>query len=51
VKTGEREFGPRPVDAIYIPRDATIEVSNQKRNDIAEFSSDVEGKYPVQVVR
>ena len=51
VKTGEREFGLDRYDAIYIPRDATIEVSTRNETDIAEFSSDVEGKYPVQVVR
>src|SRR5882724_12816346 len=51
VKTGEREFELGRYDAIYIPRDATIEVSTRNETDIAEFSSDVEGKYPVQVVR
>src|SRR5260370_13230213 len=38
-------------DAIYIPRDSAIEVSTKSETDIAEFSSDVEGKYPLQVVR
>jgi 5-deoxy-glucuronate isomerase len=38
-------------DAIYIPRDSKIEVSTKNQADIAEFSSDVEGKYPLQVVR
>jgi 5-deoxy-glucuronate isomerase len=51
VKTGGREFELGRYDAIYIPRDATIEVSAGNATDIAEFSSDVEGKYAVQVVR
>jgi 5-deoxy-glucuronate isomerase len=50
-KTGEREFELGQYDAIYIPRDSAIEVSTKSETDIAEFSSDVEGKYPLQVVR
>ncbi len=38
-------------DAIYIPRDSSIEVSTDSQVDLAEFSSDVEKKYPLQVVR
>jgi 5-deoxy-glucuronate isomerase len=38
-------------DAIYIPRDASIEVSTDASVDIAEFSSDVSERHPVQVVR
>lgn len=38
-------------DAIYIPRDSKIEVSTGTEVDIAEFSSDVEQSYPLQVVR
>src|ERR1700722_8783006 len=38
-------------DAIYIPRDSSIEVSTDVQVDLAEFSSDVEKKYPLQVVR
>lgn len=38
-------------DAIYIPRDSRIQVSTSSAVDIAEFSSDVEKKYPLQVVR
>jgi len=51
VKTEGREFILGSYDAIYIPRDATIEVSAISATDLAEFSSDVEGKYPLQVVR
>jgi 5-deoxy-glucuronate isomerase len=38
-------------DSIYIPRDASVKVSTKSNVDLAEFSSDVDGKYPVQVVR
>jgi 5-deoxy-glucuronate isomerase len=37
-------------DAIYIPRDSQIEVRTQSRVDIAEFSADVEHRYPLQAV-
>jgi 5-deoxy-glucuronate isomerase len=50
-KTGKREFELGQYDAIYIPRDSAIEVSTKTGTDIAEFSSDVEGKYPLQMVR
>ncbi len=50
-KTGEREFELGRYDAIYIPRDSKIEVSTKSDADLAEFSSDVEGKYPLKVVR
>src|SRR5579872_7403693 len=34
-------------DGMYIPRDSAIEVSTTDGVDIAEFSSDVEGRYPL----
>ena len=38
-------------DAIYIPRDSSIEIRTKSAVDIAEFSADVERRYPLQVVR
>ena len=38
-------------DAIYIPRDSSIQVTTKTAVDLAEFSSDVEHRYPLQVVR
>jgi 5-deoxy-glucuronate isomerase len=38
-------------DSIYIPRDEKVEVGTKSNVDIAEFSSDVEKRYPLQVVR
>jgi len=44
VRTDGKEFELGRYDAIYIPRDAKIEVSTKSELDIAEFSSYVEGK-------
>ncbi len=51
VKTGSKEFAMGQFDAIYVPRDSTIEISTTSSVDFAEFSADVQGKYQVQLVR
>jgi 5-deoxy-glucuronate isomerase len=51
VKTGGTETKLAQYDAIYIPRDSSVGVSTDSAVDIAEFSSDVEKKYPLQIVR
>jgi 5-deoxy-glucuronate isomerase len=51
VRTDGREFELSRYDAIYVPRDSNIEVSTRSEADIAEFSSDVERKYPLKIVR
>jgi 5-deoxy-glucuronate isomerase len=38
-------------DSIYVPRDSMVEVTTGSSVDLAEFSSDISGKYPLQVVR
>ena len=38
-------------DAIYIPRDSSIQVTTKTGVDLAEFSSDVDHRYPLQIVR
>lgn len=38
-------------DAIYIPRDSNVQITTKSTVDLAEFSAEVAGKYPVQVVR
>ena len=38
-------------DSIYIPRDSEVEVTTTGSVDLAECSAEVEGKYPLQVVR
>jgi 5-deoxy-glucuronate isomerase len=51
VKVGGRETSLGQYDAMYIPRDSSIEVLTHSTADVAEFSSDVEKRYPLQVVR
>ena len=51
VSADGKKFELSQFDAIYIPRDSSIEVSTKSHADIAEFSSDVEGEYPLKVVR
>src|SRR5258708_31013854 len=51
VRTDGKEFELGKYDAIYIPRDSQIEVSTKSEADIAEFSSDVEKRYSLKVVR
>jgi 5-deoxy-glucuronate isomerase len=50
LKIGADTFRLTQYDAIYIPRDSDIEVKTQAQVDIAEFSADVEHRYPVQFV-
>lgn len=48
IRTGEREFELGLYDAIYIPRDSQIEVKTETQADVAEFSAEVEHRYPLQ---
>jgi len=50
VSVGSEKFHLEQYDAIYIPRDSHIEVTSATGTDIAEFSTDVEKKYPLQFV-
>jgi 5-deoxy-glucuronate isomerase len=38
-------------DAIYVPRDSSVTITTKAVVDIAEFSADVDKRYPLQVVR
>jgi 5-deoxy-glucuronate isomerase len=40
-----------PYDAIYIPRDSSVQVSTESSVDLAEFSAEVANHYPLQFVR
>lgn len=51
VKTTGNAYKLGQFDAIYIPRDSTIEVSATGSVDLAEFSAAVHSKYPLKVVR
>jgi len=37
-------------DSIYVPRDSSVRVSTSSSADIAEFSAEVDKRYPLQVV-
>jgi 5-deoxy-glucuronate isomerase len=50
VTAGASRFDLGQYDSIYIPRDSHIEVRTGSHVDLAEFSSDVEKKYPLQFV-
>jgi 5-deoxy-glucuronate isomerase len=41
----------RQYDAIYVPRGSTVDVSTKSDVDLVECGADVEGDYPLQVVR
>jgi 5-deoxy-glucuronate isomerase len=50
VQTAGQTFELGRYDSIYVPRDSSIAVSTTSQADLAEFSSDVEGKYPLKFV-
>ena len=51
VKVGGEAFDLAQYDSIYIPRESDIEVTTHSEVDFAEFSAEVDGRYPLQVVR
>ena len=51
VTTSGETFQMSRYDALYIPRDSQIEVSSDSNFDLAEISSPVENRYPLQFVK
>jgi 5-deoxy-glucuronate isomerase len=51
VIVGASRFSLSERDAVYIPRGTAIAVKTTSSADLAEFSAEVEGNYPLQVVR
>jgi 5-deoxy-glucuronate isomerase len=51
VTTAGQQVEIAKFDAIYVPRGSSIDVSTRSSVDLAEFSSDVAGKYPLKIVR
>jgi 5-deoxy-glucuronate isomerase len=51
VQAGGERFRLERYDSIYIPRDTPLEVSSGTGADLAEFSCEVAGTYPLQFVR
>ena len=50
VRVGSEQHDLSQFDGIYIPRDSSVVVSTTQSVDIAEFSADVSGTYPLHVV-
>src|SRR5258708_34350653 len=51
VAVGGTAYGLDTYDAIYIPRGSAVEVTTASDVDLGECAADVEGDYPLQVVR
>jgi 5-deoxy-glucuronate isomerase len=51
VKVLGKEVALGQYDSIYIPRDSSVEITAITSVDIAEFSSEVDNRYPLQVVK
>jgi 5-deoxy-glucuronate isomerase len=51
VSAGKERFTLGERDSVYIPRGSSITLETKSSVDIAEFSSDVEKVYPLQIVR
>jgi 5-deoxy-glucuronate isomerase len=49
-KIGEKQFRLDKYDAVYVPRGSSVQIQ-AKSADLAEFSAEVEGDYPLQIVR
>ena len=50
IKVDSETFELGQYDSAYLPRDRQIEVHAASEVDLAEFSSDVEHRYPLQVI-
>ncbi len=50
VTTGGQTFAMNRYDALYVPRDSNITAASETGFDLAELSSPVEKKYPLQFV-
>jgi 5-deoxy-glucuronate isomerase len=50
IKVDSEQFELSQYDSAYVPRDRHTEVSAPSQVDLAEFSSDVEHTYPLQVI-
>jgi len=51
IKAAGQGFELERYDSLYVPRDSEIEVSSSGDADLAEFSCEVDGKYPLKFVR
>lgn len=50
VTAGDQKFEMTPYDALYVPRDSSVVIASKGAFDLAELSSPVEKRYPLQFV-
>jgi 5-deoxy-glucuronate isomerase len=50
VSVGHQSYELDRYDAVYVPRNSSVEVSTETSVDLAECSAEVEGEYPIQFV-
>src|SRR5438067_3925246 len=48
---GSERFKLGEWDSVYIPRGSSIQLETRSSADVAEFSAEVDNKYPLQIVR
>jgi 5-deoxy-glucuronate isomerase len=51
VSVGEKRFALGERDSVYVPRGSSMTLETNSSADIAEFSAEVGGDYPLQIVR
>jgi 5-deoxy-glucuronate isomerase len=51
VTVGDAGYDIGSYDGIYVPRGSSVEVSTKSEVDLVECASDVQGDYPLQVIR
>jgi 5-deoxy-glucuronate isomerase len=51
IKVGELSCEIGQYDAIYVPRDSTVDITTDGEVDLVECAAEVEGDYPLQIVR
>jgi 5-deoxy-glucuronate isomerase len=51
VAVGSEKFALGKLDSLYVPRDSPVTVTASTSVDLAEFSADVKGHYPLRLVR
>jgi 5-deoxy-glucuronate isomerase len=51
IEVGDHVHEIGQYDAIYVPRNSTVDVSTESEVDLVECAAEVEGDYPLQIVR
>jgi 5-deoxy-glucuronate isomerase len=51
VQTSAKQYDIEQYDSIYIPRDSEVNIKTDSQVDFAEFSADVDNRYPLQVIQ